>query len=101
MSTLARPLEMSKSLAISRQGDRDHRGVQRHEGRGEGDPCDGGGRNDALAVGGHSRIVTWPVVPSTRTRLADARRLVPSLVPTTAGMPISRETMAACDAKLP
>ena len=44
---------------------------------------------------------TVPAAPSTRTRVPSPMRRVPSTVPTTAGIPISRDTMAACDTKLP
>src|SRR5207248_219873 len=43
-----------------------------------------------------SRIVTVPAAPSTRTRWPVLIRFVPKPVPTTAGRPYSRETIAAC-----
>ena len=47
------------------------------------------------------RMVTVPVSPSTRTSTPLAILLVASTVPTTAGKPISRPMIAACEAKLP
>jgi hypothetical protein len=46
---------------------------------------------------GQSRIVTTPRSPSTRTRCPVLIRFVAWPVPTTAGIPYSRATMAACD----
>ncbi len=45
----------------------------------------------------HSRTVTVPSSPSTRTRVPSAMRSVASRVPTTPGMPYSREMIAAWD----
>src|SRR2546423_1177970 len=44
-----------------------------------------------------SRMVTKPRSPSTRTRCPVLIRLVAWPVPTTAGIPYSRATIAACD----
>ena len=44
---------------------------------------------------------TFPVLPSTVTRIPVRRRAVASLQPTTAGMPYSRAMIEACDAALP
>src|SRR5216684_490049 len=49
----------------------------------------------------HPSTVTSPASPSTRTRTPLAMRPVASRVPTTPGMPYSRETMAACESRPP
>ena len=54
---------------------------------------------DRVARVGHlrSRIVTVPLSPSTRTRSPVLISFVACPVPTTAGSPYSRATIAACD----
>src|SRR5437867_1547826 len=49
----------------------------------------------------HPSTVTSPASPSTRTRIPSAMRSVASRVPTTPGMPYSRETIAACESRPP
>src|SRR6266516_2030199 len=49
----------------------------------------------------HPSTVTSPASPSTRTRTPSAMRPVASRVPTTPGMPYSRETIAACESRPP
>src|SRR5262249_18257899 len=49
----------------------------------------------------HPSTVTSPASPSTRTRTPSAMRSVASRVPTTPGMPYSRETIAACESRPP
>src|SRR6266702_314466 len=49
----------------------------------------------------HPSTVTSPASPSTRTRTPSAMRSVASRVPTTPGMPYSRETIAACERRPP
>src|SRR4029453_3362098 len=53
--------------------------------------------NDLL----HPSTVTSPASPSTRTSMPSVMRSVASRVPTTPGMPYSRETIAACDRRPP
>src|SRR6185369_11855990 len=49
----------------------------------------------------HTRSVTSPASPSTRIRAPSAMRSVASRVPTTPGMPYSRDTIAACERRPP
>src|ERR1051326_3311139 len=49
----------------------------------------------------HLSTVTSPASPLTRMRAPSAMRSVASRVPTTPGMPYSRETIAACDRRPP
>src|SRR4029079_18832652 len=45
----------------------------------------------------HSSTVTSPASPSTRTSMPSVMRSVASRVPTTPGIPYSRDTIAACE----
>src|SRR5271165_3969438 len=60
-----------------------------------------GEAEDKARLTSHPRTWTIPRSPSTRTRWPVLIRLVASPVPTTAGMPYSRATIAACDIEPP
>src|SRR5687767_11030734 len=62
----------------------------------------GGGPGSEAAGSGHRQSgSTFPVEPSTVTRIPVRRREVASTQPTTAGIPYSRAMIEACDAALP
>ncbi len=84
----------------ARQGDREHRRVERHEHRAAGDPEHRRAEQPSPARTAHRRR-TIPVVPSISTRRPSAIRVVASPVPTTAGSSNSRATTAACESTPP
>src|SRR5207249_3316770 len=84
-------------------GDRETlaRGVAQSNGLGSKERSLAGFREGDDLFHFYPSIVTSPASPSTRTRTPSAMRSVASRVPTTPGMPYSREMIAACERRPP